>query len=416
MISLAPTNAHPEGIADPVFMVNIGDPPINGAITTPAQVDEYQFTAVAGQSLYIDWQLITGGATNIRLLAPGGGVLLTDSATTPGGLDNGPITLAAGGTYTLEVRGNGSTTPTYRFQLFNVPATVPQAISIGAVIEEGIGVPGEIDAYTFTATAGQTLYFDRQLGSPFLNWNLQSPGGSEVFSPSFTNDQGPIVMPATGTYTLRWDGQGDRVEPYRFQIVVVPATVTTAISIGQVVDGAITVQGEVAKFTFDVTAGQRLYFNGIIGTPFLGWNLVGPSGTVFSDTYSDDQGPLLFSTSGTYTLTVDGEFDRIESFRFQITEVPATITTPIGYDTTINGNISAGRGRSLHVQWRGRPAAVLRQPGRFLVPGLESGRPDGYDSVGRFLHRRSRPCDAACDRHVHVDGRRQPGTCRGLSI
>lgn len=341
VIPLAPTNAHPEGIADPVFVINIGDPPINGAITTPAQVDEYQFTAAAGQSIYIDWQLVSGGATNIRLLAPGGTVLLTDSATTASGLDNGPIVLATAGMYTLEVRGNGTSTPTYRFQVFDVPATVPVNFNIGDIVNGGIGMPGEIDAFTFAATAGQVLYFDRQIGSGFLDWRLQSPSGSEVFSPSFTSDQGPLVMPATGTYTLRWDGQGDRVEAYRFQIVEVPPTITLPIAIGDVVEGAISVQGEVDKYTIEIAAGQQLYFNSQLGSSFLGWNLVGPTGTVFADFYSDDQGPLSFATSGTYTLTVDGSGDRVESYRFQITEVPPTVTTHIGYEMVINGAISA---------------------------------------------------------------------------
>ena len=247
-LALDRSNRNPEGIADPIAPIDIGEV-VSDSIATPTEVDQWQFDATAGQSIYIDFQQLSGGMLSIRLLAPDDTTLLSDSSTAANLLDNGPLTLADTGTYTLEVTGDGSATPAYQFQLLAVPDPVTVPIDFGEVVDGEIVVPGEVDLYTFNATAGQKVFSDMLAGgTSYGRWTLTDPNGIQVYS-DYLYDHGVVELPQTGQYTLTVDGTGDRTGGYQFQLVAIPDPVALPIDIGDVVDGEIGVPGEVDLFT-----------------------------------------------------------------------------------------------------------------------------------------------------------------------
>ena len=139
-----------------------------------------------------------------------------------------------GGTYTLTI---GDTTNdhvgTYQFQTWNVPSPDTFAISIGDVVSNGspgpgagnIETPGVFDIYNFEGAAGQSVLFDLQAGNAgsAIDWVLVDPAGGVVFDRLFNTDQGPLLLPLNGTYTLTIGAEdNDHMGTYQFQIVLQP--------------------------------------------------------------------------------------------------------------------------------------------------------------------------------------------------
>ena len=327
--ALAGTNTVPRGIADPVFNINIGDV-VAGNIATTPQVDDYLFNATAGQQIYIDAQ-VGNFPLNWTLRDPGGTIVASDAFFR----DADPLELAVSGQYTFTVTGSVST---YQFQIVDVPIPVPAPITIGDVVIGETLVPGEVDLFTFSGTAGELVYFDAQVEVPqnVFDWRVTDPSGNTLFVNSFI-DFGPIALPETGQYTLEMDGFQDRIGSYQFQVVSVPTPTPTPVLLNEVVNGDISVPGEVDLYTFNATAGQELFVDIQQGSPFLSWTLEAPSGTVVSSQGNFfDQGPIALTESGQYTFTADGDFDRIEAYQFVVWDA----TTPPVQTLVLNTTIS----------------------------------------------------------------------------
>ena len=319
--------------------IQIGDV-ITGEISVAGEIDLYSFVVSAGQQVYFDAQASSDGSnTNWSVVDSVGEVVFSLNRLG----DSGPHVFTRGGTYTLSVNGRNDRTSTYRFQLWNVPPPQQFAIAIGDVISNGvpgpgagnIETPGVEDVYTFTAQAGQRVYFDVQasINSGFINWRVVDSAGDVVFSLDRFSDSGPHVLSRGGTYTLTVDGDGDHTSTYRFQLWDVPPPDEFTIAIGEVISngvpgpgaGNIETPGVEDVYTFTAQAGQRVYFDvqASINSGFINWRVVDSAGdVVFSLDRFSDSGPHVLSRGGTYTLTVDGDGDHTSTYRFQIIDDP----------------------------------------------------------------------------------------------
>jgi uncharacterized protein YdeI (BOF family) len=316
-----------------------------GNIEEPFVQDIYTFNGTAGQTIYID---LDEDNANIRqpdisLEAPDGTVIF-DGPFSLG--DEGPLTLDQNGIYRLIVGGNSNDTGTYQFQLWDVPAPDEFAISIGDVVSDGvpgagagnIETPGVRDIYSFSGTAGQSIYL-QQLdanGLSQLDWQIEAPDGSVVFERSFFYDnEGPFVLDQTGTYRLIVGGEYGIAETgtYQFQIWDVPAPDEFTINIGDVVSdgvpgaGAGNIETPVVQdiYSFSGTAGQTilievLAYNGITSLP---WVIEAPDGTTVMDRIfrSSSDRTVTLDQTGTYRLIIGGgqEYDDTGTYSFQIT-------------------------------------------------------------------------------------------------
>jgi IgGFc binding protein/Putative Ig domain/FG-GAP-like repeat len=380
--ALAPDNINPEGITDPTIPINIGDTVVD-SIAVAGEVDLFPFSATAGQSVFIDFQALSGGITNVRLLAPGGAVVAAKSSEA-GSLDNGPFTLATSGTYTLEVTAAG--TRTYQFKLWNVPL-ITTPISIGQVVPGAISVPGEHDRYTFTGTAGQQLFFDVHGNAfhPFsqVEFALFKPDGTTLFGVSPT-DRDTFVLPVGGTYTVEVDGGIilDNTNTYEFQIWEVPATVTLPITIGPVVTGEISVPGEQDRFTFSGLAGQKILFdihNNLVH-PFnqVLYSLLKPDGTTLFGFRSDDLPIFALPDNGTYTVIMDGGIpDTTRVYEFQIWNIQPPVLSAITIGQRVQQAIDfPGQERGYTFSGTIGQRLVVDMSGNSGL-GLDLRRPDG---------------------------------------
>jgi len=159
------------------------------------------------------------------------------------------------------------------------------SIQIGDTISDGsptagagrIAVNTETDYYTFTGTAGQSIFVEEISAASslagWLRWELKSPGNVTVFSSYLdnNNDVGRRTLPETGTYSLRvWVGavNAGYVGAYSFRLRPIPADPTYAIQFGETITngvpgasaGNIEVPGAWDYYTFNATNGQIAFF------------------------------------------------------------------------------------------------------------------------------------------------------------
>lgn len=348
------------------FTIAIGDEvsdaqPTTGAgnIETPGVRDSYTFQAAAGQRVYFD--LLEGGQVGQRwrLTDPDGVEVF--NAFFIG--DVGTVTLEKAGTYGLTV-GTDRTdvTGAYRFRLWDVPSPQSFAISIDQVVSNNvpaagagnIETPGVHDIYTFTATAGQRVFFDLIQGLQVgQRWRLTDPDGSEVFNDAFIGDVGTVAMQKDGTYTLTvGTDESDVTGAYQIRLWNVPPAPAFPIAIGDVVSdgvpgpgaGNIETPGTYDIYTFSVTAGERVYFDLLEG-PQVGqrWRLTTPEGVeVFNSFFISDEGAVTLEKNGGYTLTVGADGNDVTgTYRFQLWRVPPPQVFPISIDQVVSNGVPA---------------------------------------------------------------------------
>src|SRR5437762_14269180 len=82
-------------------------------------------------------------------------------------------------------------------------------LSLGTTYAGSIAVPGQTNAFTFTGSAGQQLFFD-SLDSDSLPITvfLISPGGVLLAQQNHSYDQGPWILTEPGTFTIDVSANG----------------------------------------------------------------------------------------------------------------------------------------------------------------------------------------------------------------
>jgi len=261
---------------------------IAGSLTHAGQQDTYTFTATAGKTFDVsvgDASAASGVHPYLQVFAPGGARVINNATSATSTSVDGVITVPStgAGTYTIDVQdflGNG--TGAYDVELAVAPSTqATDSNGDGGVIKSGqtkagtINRFGDIDVFTFSASAGNT--FDISLGDatsgssvrPYLQ--VFNPSGTRVInnatSATATSVDGIFTVPAGagGTYTaIVQDFIGNSTGgAYDLELDVAPATQATdsnsdggAISSGQTKAGTINRAGDLDVFTFTAAAGN----------------------------------------------------------------------------------------------------------------------------------------------------------------
>lgn len=199
-------------------------------IDAPGDVDEYVLSAAAGTELQVTFRGIPQTNLKLEVDAP----VTYDSLK---GTDSfgfmqatGRFLMPAGGSVRLRVYqpGFGTSTGEYIFSVIpvqRVPESVSAALTRGVTVQgESLGYPGDIDEFTFSATAGETITAFVQtpqgffgLGSALLE--VIEPGTGDVLGSAMSHNPspgphgdstGPITLTVSGTYRVRVRCTDDR--------------------------------------------------------------------------------------------------------------------------------------------------------------------------------------------------------------
>ena len=326
------------------FKIEIGDEIKNGEpesgaglIEAPGSKDIYTFTAEAGQDIYV--QIIEPPSTNDNVE-----VHLDDDLnanifyTCMQCSDPGAITLDRGGTYTLTVGNDDPSnagTGAYRLKIWDLAPPEEFTINLNDNIsrdvpDKGAGYienPGSNDVYTFTADAGQAVYF--QVKEPpktndTINWRAEDDQENEIFNTCLQcGDPGLLTLDRGGTYSVIVGNQsGAGTGTYGIKIWSVAPPDEFSINIGDRIAkdvpgpgaGFIETPGAHDIYTFTATAGQTVTFavkQQLPNYDTLNWRLEDEQGNEIFNTClpCGDPGSLTLDLGGTYTLIVGSDKD-----------------------------------------------------------------------------------------------------------
>src|SRR5262245_6407824 len=296
---------------------------VTGSINPGGDIDFYTFTAPAGSRAWIATD--TGGTQNggansrdtvIDLLAADGTTVIEnddDDGTGNGGdgtietglaSDIAGVTLTAGGTYFIRVRAFSATGIVDPYRLFvmvtNISATpevegndtaaTSNALALPAIRSASINAAGDVDYFSFTATAGSTIFFDadadpeRDGTGTDLVVEFRDPADTLLLSVD-SSITGSLANPAaeganfnvstSGTYFIKvrhFSATGTGT--YHLMVTSTSSSVTTTESEPNntsatanpinpspvaIVNGSINPAADVDFFTFTAPAGSRAW-------------------------------------------------------------------------------------------------------------------------------------------------------------
>ena len=306
VFDLAPGNNHPEGIADPVTMIDLGDS-VSDNVSVAGEVDEWIFdTTVADTDIFVDFTTLAGGALTVSITAPDGSSLFNRTSSFTGSLDSKRLTLPQVGTHTITV--TSTATATYDFTLNEVIDDPIEPIVFGQVVD-GIQDPiGQVDRYSFNADAGTKIFLDR------LNFSgnssliqIESPSGQKLLgSLAFLTDfNRSLELPETGTYLFSVAYLSANPLPYSFRFADVTNVPTGSIQLNELIEGTVDVPGRQLDYTFDITAPIDVVLDAVQTASGQTWKLFDPNGIqVYSSLTMSDSLKFSLTDVGQYTLSI----------------------------------------------------------------------------------------------------------------
>ncbi|MDP1667162.1 MAG: CARDB domain-containing protein [Methylobacter sp.] len=327
---------------------------VNGQLSPVNETDLYQFNVMDGERFYFDYKSYSGGLYYYRpnwwLLDPNGQLVFGPESF---GADKEPLTLTQTGAYTLLIEGrinNIGETSNYSFNVQKV-TDEQSTLTVGDIVTGSIAHAGQRDFYSFSLGEAKQLYFDA-LTSTATNWTLAGPKGTIVSGRNFANTDSDGLTGASaiydlvaGDYTLIIDGNADMVGNYSFRLLDIAQA--TPLTPGTPVDGQLSPANETDLYQFNVTAGERFYFDyksSSGGSYWPYWRLVAPNGQlVFGpDVLYNEKEPLTLTQTGAYTLLIEGHvyYDtEASNYSFNVQKVTDEQST-LTVGDTVNGSIA----------------------------------------------------------------------------
>ena len=124
---------------------------IQDSLDSPGDRDIYEFTAVAGQSVFIDWIHGDSNQIDAALVDPDGNILI-DLQNDTAQADEAPAPIVVGGTYRVVVDSDFSGTGQYSFRL--IDTAVAGIVDRGSSFTTTLTEAARVEAFSFTGSAG----------------------------------------------------------------------------------------------------------------------------------------------------------------------------------------------------------------------------------------------------------------------
>jgi len=235
---------------------------INASLEDFVRLDAYTFPATSGDAILARVITTWTDGPELRLYAPNGSMLLSASGRNT--LAELTSSLPESGTYTILTGSyNGKNSGPYALwiQCVNHPAAAT-SISFGETVYSSIKPPVELDAYTFPASAGDTILVHPRTGTPlWTRIRLYAPNGS-LLGTTFRYEGEQFIsaqLQETGSYTIIGSCSGCTY-PYSFFIQCLNNPLhSTPVAYGTASEGNFLPDGEIDTYTFPGQDGDLLY-------------------------------------------------------------------------------------------------------------------------------------------------------------
>lgn len=323
-----------------------------GAVALTGEVDRYTFnvaSTTADEAQFV-FDALTS-ADNLRWILAG--PLGVVSSQTLSAIDV-PFLHLYPGDYTLSIDGNGDNVGGYSFRVLS--GKTGPTVAVDTLTSGQLAPGGSAAIYLLPVNAGDKFDFLGSASNSNLSaWQLIDPVGRTVFYENAQSSRGNLELSMTGDYRLVVKGPLNVSESINYEFTVdflsntPPDTPSgTAITIGSVVPGSLSVGGEQDAFLFTLNNPTQLVFDAFTSQNNLLWTLFGPTGVVANNDFYDD-GDLAIPSliPGDYRLVVYGISDSITgNYSFQLLDLAAG--SPIDTNSLIEGQLSPGNETNLY--------------------------------------------------------------------
>ena len=217
--------------------------------------------------------------------------------------------------------------------------------------------------------AQRLLYLDDLNSNTNLQVTLTGPSGTIFSNQSLYNDATPYfyyyysstfnpIKLTPGSYTLTVTSSGATTGAYAFNLsdLATATTFTPSTAVSDTLNPA----DSTKAYKFAANAGSMYYFNAQTYTgsqPY--WRLLDPYGNQVFDTSFGDQ-TVTISRTGTYTLLVEGYYNRHRHDTVCLQRLPGQTASGVALD--------AGHGGRRHAGHAGRPGGLLLHARRLGGP------------------------------------------------
>ena len=285
------------------------------AITTTiaGQNARLTFTGTAGQRIALNAVTTFPVCWTLALLKPDG-TTLNSIFSCGSTIFMDPQQLPVAGTYTVFIDPSGTGTGQTTVNAYDVTDVNGTVAVDGPTVSHTINTPGQRVLLTFSGTSGVRVSVNTT-STISSCWTLLilKPDATQLSS-TFTCGANvfvdPLLLPATGTYSLIVDPSGGGMGQVNVNLYSVVDT-TQSITIGGAsVVSPIGTPGQIARLTFSGTASQRVSVNSA-STFNSCWTLqiLKPDATQLSSTFTCGStvfvDPQQLPTTGTYTIVID---------------------------------------------------------------------------------------------------------------
>lgn len=294
---------------------------INSNTLAANESDTYTFAASAGTRIWFD-SLGASSGLRANLTGPNGESIFSNQSFWSGG-DPDPYVLGASGLYTLTVDGR-TTGGSYSFRLLNLEDATPLSLDNPTEVTLAEGLSTQL--YQFEGSEGTQLFFDldqNTASSLRVDWNLFYPGAGQAsrFDINLRNDFS-VTLPGDGTYVLAFESEDNSPIDVSFQVVT-PETQVTPIAVSETVSGGLDEAGEIDRYTFIGTKGQKIWLDSLTtASEAFEVRLISPTGLDITGNQplENDIGPISLTEEGLYTLRITGG-DETGTYGFRIDDV-----------------------------------------------------------------------------------------------
>ncbi len=246
------------------------------------------------------------------------------------------------GTYTITIFPDASS-GSMDLTLYTVPPDITGTITPGGPpVTVTTTVPGQDVRLTFSGVAGQRISMKATSVLPFIPYicvlgpdDFVVGGGACVWIWQGRDFIDTLVLPTTGTYTIRVNGLYGASGTATINLYDLPPVITGTLTLGgPPVTVTATAPGQDAEMTFTGTAGQRMSLK-VSGTFPVATNVAvfGPNGVLsLANKFVRQIGPvraelietLVLPTTGTYRVKIN-TWNDVGTMTFNLYEVPADV-------------------------------------------------------------------------------------------
>ncbi len=316
---------------------------VNG--TTAAAATNFYTVQLAVPTWVAMDALDPASGVNWSLTGPDGLVVNRRSWASTDGITGDPRLRLSPGTHQIQVTGTADRT--FQFRLLDLGAAIP--LTVGAPTTNVFATSRETVAYRFNAPAGSRWFYQflggNVSGNTYLRW--VDPFGGVAYQSSARDQYGPVTLNLPGTWTLLVESYVHESPAERtLEFALLPVSDgLQALTLGAVVDGAITAPGQTQRHTFTLPTRASLFFDARMPASSLGWSLTGPEGTVINrQSFQADEGALADSlrdlAPGDYTLAVSGDNGRTNAYQFRLSSLAAA--TPLVPEVPVTDELNPG--------------------------------------------------------------------------